>query len=64
MPNIVSAQMLPMNATPNADIGMLSQLPASPTSSPNPSSAAWRPPASPALIASAAATPAGQVADA
>ena len=61
MPNIVNAQTLPIKATPKADIGILSQLPASPTSRPKPSSAARLPPRSPARIASAAAMPGGQV---
>jgi hypothetical protein len=45
-----------MNATPKADIGIVSQLPATPTRRPTPSRAARLPPASPARIASAAAT--------
>ena len=61
MPNIVNAQTLPIKATPKADIGILSQLPAMPTRRPIPSNAARLPPASPARIASAAATPGGQV---
>ena len=58
---MLSAQMLPMNATPNADItaGAISQLPAMPTMTPTPSTAAFLPPSSPARIASAAAAPGG-----
>jgi hypothetical protein len=48
-------------STPKANIGILSQLPATPTSRPKPSSAARLPPLSPARIASAAAMPGGQV---
>jgi hypothetical protein len=61
-PNMVSAMMLPMKATPNADIGIPSAEPPMPTTVPAPRSAARRPPASPALMASAAARPGGQAA--
>src|SRR6516162_4752325 len=44
MPNMVSAAILPMKATPKADIGILSQLPAIPTASPAARNSAWRPP--------------------
>src|SRR5439155_11735885 len=54
-------QTLPIKATPKADIGILSQLPAMPTRRPTTRSTARRPPASPARIASAATTPGGQV---
>src|SRR6218665_3727255 len=57
MPN---AQMLPMNAVPNAAIGILHQEPMAPTSMPAPSSAACFPPLSPAAMACAAATPGGR----
>ena len=78
MPNIDSAQILPMKATPKADIGIaatavepatpiaasgiLISEPMMPTPKPTPISTALRPPSSPALIASAAATPGGQAA--
>ena len=55
-----SAQMLPMKATPNADIGILNHEPTAPTTMPRPNSLACVPPWSPALMASAAATPGGQ----
>src|SRR6266581_2579620 len=41
-PNMLSAQMLPMNATPHADLGILNQLPNMPTRMPRPSSADLR----------------------
>src|SRR6218665_350946 len=59
IPNMPNAQMLPMNAEPNAAIGILHHEPMAPTSMPTPSSAACLPPLSPASVACAAATPGG-----
>jgi len=53
-----------MNAMPKADIGTPNQDPAVPTATPSPNTAAFRPPSSPALIASAAATPGGHAPEA
>ena len=48
-----------MKAVPKADIGSDSHAPSAPTARLRPASAPWRPPASPARIASAAASPGG-----
>ncbi len=48
-----------MKATPKPDMGMPNTEPSTPIPSPAPSTTALRPPASPARIASAAATPGG-----
>jgi hypothetical protein len=58
------AQALPMNAVPNAAIGRPSQAPSAPAVTLAMSRRACPPPASPALMASAAASPGGQAASA
>jgi hypothetical protein len=48
-----------MKATPKFDMGTLNSDPTMPTKTPRPRTPSLRPPSSPALIASAAATPGG-----